>query len=66
MTSPQPLRGEGDLPKGDVTSGRYSIILFIKMGDKGEGGVKNLRKENVICERPKHFLNSFKKNYTYY
>ena len=45
MTSPLPLRGEGDLPKGDVTSGRYSIILFIKMGDKGEGGVKNLRKK---------------------
>ena len=44
MTSPQPLRGEGDLPKGDVTSGRYSIILFIKMGDKGEGGFKNLTK----------------------
>ena len=44
MTSPLPLRGEGDLPKGDVTSGRYSIFLFIKMGDKGEGGVKNLRK----------------------
>ena len=44
MTSPQPLRGEGDLPKGDVTSGRYSIILFIKMGDKGEGGVKNLKR----------------------
>ena len=44
MTSPQPLRGEGDLPKGDITSGRYSIILFIKMGDKGVGGVKNLKK----------------------
>ena len=32
--------GEGDLPKGGVTR----ISLFSKMGEMGEGGVKNLKK----------------------
>ena len=27
---------------------RYSIILFSKMGDKGEGGIKNLKKMDDI------------------
>ena len=34
------LRGEG----GSSKRWRYSINLFSRMGDKGEGGVKNLKK----------------------
>ena len=33
------LGGRGDLPKGNVTTS-----LFIKKGDKVEGGVKNIKK----------------------
>ena len=35
------LRGRGDLPKGNISLYAY---LFSKMGDMGEGGVKNLKK----------------------
>ena len=35
-----PLSGEG----GSAKKWLYSIILYSKMGDKGEGGVKNLQK----------------------
>ena len=35
-----PLMEEG----GSAKSQRFSISLFSKMGDKGEGGVKNLKK----------------------
>ena len=38
MTSP--TLGERDLPKGDVTPSAY----LVKRGDKGEGGVKSLKK----------------------
>ena len=36
-----PTWGEGDLPKGDVTPYAY---LVSNMGDKWEGGVKNIKK----------------------
>ena len=36
-----PTQGEGDLPKGDIT---LATSPFSKMGGKGEGGVKNLKK----------------------
>ena len=38
----------GNLPKGDDT---YSISLFSKIGDKGEGGVKNLKKMGDVIYR---------------
>ena len=34
-------RGRVDLPKGDVTT---YVNLFSKNGDKGEGGVKHIKK----------------------
>ena len=40
MTSPTLSMGEGGLAKRRC----YSISLFSKMPDKGEGGVKNLKK----------------------
>ena len=40
---------DSDLPKGDITP--YSLIS--KMGDKGEGGVKNLKKwETSLMDGP--------------
>ena len=35
-----PLKGKGKSAK----RGRYSLSLFSKMGDKGEGGIKNFKK----------------------
>ena len=40
-----PLKGEGGLAKRWC----HSISLFCKMGDKGEGGVKNLKKWVTSC-----------------
>ena len=42
-----PLRGGG----GSAKRWCYSISLFSKMGDKGEGGVKNLKKMGDIIYR---------------
>ena len=40
------LGGRGDLPKGDVTPQAYLFYksILIKVSDKGEGGVKSLKK----------------------
>ena len=40
------LGGRGDLPKGDITPQAYLSYksILIKVSDKGEGGVKSLKK----------------------
>ena len=52
MTSPT-SGGIRDLPKGGVTP---SLSLFSKMGEKAEGGVKNLKKWVTIFMDGPYYL----------